>query len=101
MHDDEDSALIVQFENAVVDSVQEDRELSAFFSSYQEARKRLVEKTRSRGFWSHSKGKGSFEKRALENRKEKGSDPSHWHRELQKAHAGAVKPQAIGRPSVH
>ena len=58
LHDDEDSALIVQFQNAVVDSLQEDRELSAFFSCYQEARKRLVENTRSRGFWSNSKGKG-------------------------------------------
>lgn len=55
--DDEDSALIVQFENAVVDDVQEDRELSAWFS-YQEARKRLIEKTRSRGFWGNTKGKG-------------------------------------------
>ena len=72
MHDDEDSALIVQFENAVVDSVQEDRELSAFFSSYQEARKRLVEKTRSRGFWSHSKGKGSFGKKGFGKQKGKG-----------------------------
>ena len=72
MHDDEDSALIVQFENAVVDSVQEDRELSAFFSSYQEARKRLVEKTRSRGFWSNSKGKGSFGKKGFGKQKGKG-----------------------------
>ena len=72
LHDDEDAALIVQFENAVVDSVQEDRELSAFFSSYQEARKRLVEKTRSRGFWSSGKGKGSFGKKGFGKQKGKG-----------------------------
>ena len=72
LHDDEDSALIVQFENAVVDSVQEDHELAAFFSSYQEARKRLVEKTRSRGFWSNSKGKGSFGKKGFGKQKGKG-----------------------------
>ena len=56
--EDDDAALVVQFENAMLDSLQEDRELSAFFTSYQEARKRLVEKTKSRGYWGISKGKG-------------------------------------------
>ena len=46
--------------------------MSAFFSSYQEARKRLVEKTRSRGFWSNSKGKGSFGKKGFGKQKGKG-----------------------------
>jgi hypothetical protein len=48
-----------------------------------------------------AKARVLLEKRALENRKEKGSDPSHWLRELLRVHAGAVAPQAIGRPSVH
>ena len=54
--EDEDAALVLQFEGAIVDSAQDDPELCAFFSSYQEARRRLIEKTKSRGFWPVSKG---------------------------------------------
>ena len=55
--EDDDAALVLQLENAIIDTVQEDAELAAFFSSYQEARKRLAEKVRARGFWNAS-GKG-------------------------------------------
>ena len=54
--DDEDVALVLQFEDAVADMVQNDTELGAFYSSYQDARKRLSEKFRFRGFWSVKKG---------------------------------------------
>eukprot|EP00435_Cladocopium_sp_Y103_P057326 s532_g19.t1 len=57
-HEDDDAALVVQFESAIVDTLQDDKELSAFFANYQEARRRLVEKTKSRGFWGPPKGKG-------------------------------------------
>ena len=53
-NDDEDAALVIQFENAIIDTVQEDSELALFFSSYQEARKHLREKMKSRGFWNTS-----------------------------------------------
>lgn len=36
--------------NALMDTVQEDQELATFYASYQDARRRLLEKTRSRGF---------------------------------------------------
>ena len=49
--DDEDAALVLQFEDAVAEVVQSDGELCALYSSYQDARKRLSEKVRFRGFW--------------------------------------------------
>ena len=54
--DDEDATLILQFEDAVSELVQNDQELGALFSTYQDARKRLAEKVRFRGFWSVKKG---------------------------------------------
>ena len=50
--DDEDAALVMQFEDAISENIQNDKELSAFYSSYQDARKRLSEKVKYRGFWS-------------------------------------------------
>ena len=38
---DPDAALVLQFESPVNETIQEDSELSAYYSSYQEARKRL------------------------------------------------------------
>ena len=49
--DDEDALMVLQFEDSIAETVQSDNELSAFFSVYQDARKRLSEKTRFRGFW--------------------------------------------------
>ena len=61
--DDDDAALVLQFEDAVAETVQNDAELCAFYSSYQEARKRLSEKVRFRGFWAVKRGeKGSGKK---------------------------------------
>ncbi len=59
-HDD-DASLVVQFEDAVMETIANDQELSTFFSTYQDARRRLAEKNRVRGFWpvrkSGEKGK--------------------------------------------
>ena len=61
--DDEDAAMILQFEDAVSELVQNDQELCAYFSAYQDARKRLSEKVRFRGFWAVKRGeKGSGKK---------------------------------------
>eukprot|EP00435_Cladocopium_sp_Y103_P015268 s676_g3.t1 len=48
--DDEDAAFILQFEDAISDTTQNDSEMCAFYSTYQDARKRLAEKARFRGF---------------------------------------------------
>lgn len=57
---DEDANLIVQFEDAMMDTLQSDPELAAFFTSYQDARKRLNDRFKARGFWPVKKtiGKG-------------------------------------------
>ena len=59
--EDEDAALILQFEDAMADTIQNDTDLSAFYSTYQDARRRLSERVRVRGFWPVRKGdKGKF-----------------------------------------
>lgn len=57
---DEDAMTIVQFEEAVQETIQSDADLCAYYSSYQEARKRLSDRVKSRGFWPVKKG--SFDK---------------------------------------
>eukprot|EP00435_Cladocopium_sp_Y103_P018806 s1370_g4.t1 len=59
---DDDAIFITDFENAAAEIIQGDQELAAALTSYTDARKRLNEKMRYRGFWpvSNSKGKGSF-----------------------------------------
>ena len=49
-HDD-DATMVLQFEDAIMDTIAADQELATFFSSYQDARRRLAEKGRVRGFW--------------------------------------------------
>ena len=61
---DEDACLVAEFETAAQDLLQEDEELAAAFSTYSDARKRLAEKFRHRGFFPTSgyKGKGKSSK---------------------------------------
>ena len=49
---DEDATLVADFEAAAVELLQDDLELSSAFSAYTEARRRLSEKFKNRGFWS-------------------------------------------------
>ena len=56
---DEDAVLVSQFEESLIDTLQSDPEMAILMSSYTDARKRLLEKTRNRGFWPTPKGKGS------------------------------------------
>ena len=59
---DGDALLIADFEAAAQDTIQEDSELATAFSAYQQARHRLSEKFRNRGFFPArpyaGKGKG-------------------------------------------
>ena len=54
---DEDAIFVADFESAATDVVQGDEDLAAAFSTYMEARRKLSEKYRARGFWPMSKGK--------------------------------------------
>ena len=51
---DEDATLVADFEAAAVELLQDDPELSSAFSAYTEARRRLSEKFKNRGFWATS-----------------------------------------------
>eukprot|EP00435_Cladocopium_sp_Y103_P013861 s2131_g3.t1 len=65
---DEDTILVMQFEDSISDTIQNDPDLSAYYSTYQEARRRLNERVKVRGFWpvqkrfdkGKGKGKGKF-----------------------------------------
>ena len=62
--DDEDAALIADYEAAMADTVQSDQDLASAYNTYSEARRRLSERFRHRGFWpiapsARGKGKGS------------------------------------------
>eukprot|EP00434_Breviolum_minutum_P015793 symbB.v1.2.013912.t1/scaffold987.1/size146359/2 len=54
---DEDAALIQDFEAAATDLIQSDEDLAMAYNAYSDARRRLTEKFRSRGFWPISSGK--------------------------------------------
>ena len=76
---DEDAAMVSDFEQAASEVLQSDPELASAFNAYTEARRRLNEKARSRGFWpvnsykGKSKGfkgpKGKFQKGHSSSRK--------------------------------
>ena len=55
---DEDAQMVLQFEDAISDAIQSDSDLAAYYSTYQEARRRLSEKVKTRGFWPIRKGFG-------------------------------------------
>ena len=56
---DEDALVVQQFEDALIDTIQSDGEMNAFMNSYVEARRKLPEKAKFRGFWPvRSKGGG-------------------------------------------
>ena len=48
---DEDACFVSEFEDQICAACQESQELAACFVSYQEARARLRDKAKSRGFW--------------------------------------------------
>eukprot|EP00435_Cladocopium_sp_Y103_P013144 s1206_g3.t1 len=59
---DHDAVFIADFESAASEVLQSDDDLATAYSSYIEARRKLSEKFRSRGFWPIGKGKSKFSK---------------------------------------
>ena len=99
---DEDATLVMDFEAAATELLQNDDDLSAAYTPYTDARRRLNEKVRSRGFWpisakgkpkgpfkgvkgKFSKGHGSSRKslrqRILESRCRLCNQVGHWKAE--------------------
>ena len=100
-HQDDDASLVMQFEEAITEAIQGDADLAAYFSTYQEARRRLSEKVRTRGFWPMSKG---FGKKGGKFNKGKGKSSlaqrianSHCRRCGKKGHWRAECPLVTGR----
>ena len=54
---DDDAILVCEYESAMQDTIQEDEELAQAYNAYTEARKRLSDRFKNRGFWPSS---GSF-----------------------------------------
>ena len=59
---DDDAIFVADYEAAASEILQADDDLSTAYSSYLEARRKLSEKVKSRGFWPLGKGKGRFSK---------------------------------------
>ena len=57
---DEDALILQQFEEALIESLQGDPDIAACLNTYVEARRKLQDKARSRGFWNSSKSSSGF-----------------------------------------
>eukprot|EP00435_Cladocopium_sp_Y103_P023764 s606_g5.t1 len=53
---DPDALVCMQFEDSLVDALQGDQELALCYNAYLDARKRLTDRNKNRGFWNASKG---------------------------------------------
>eukprot|EP00435_Cladocopium_sp_Y103_P013949 s3079_g3.t1 len=53
---DPDALVCMQFEDSLVDALQGDQELALCYNAYLDARKRLTDRNKNRGFWNSSKG---------------------------------------------
>ena len=115
---DEDAVLVAQFENATMDAIQEDEELASCYTAYQEARRRLQERFRHRGFWpstkggkgkgSKGKGKGfqrsgkgqSLQNRILNSTCRLCGERGHWKAECPRRHAMSSREPSTSASSV-
>ena len=59
---DDDAIFVADFEAAASEVLQTDDDLSTAYSTYVEARRKLNEKVRARGFWPLGKGKSKMNK---------------------------------------
>jgi len=86
--EDENAVLVADFEALAADTIQEDSELAQAFTTYSDARRRLSEKYRNRGFWptsrssSQNKGKG-FGGKFSGQRGKGGFNPNRQRKSLQ------------------
>ena len=75
---DSDAALVTDFEAAASDLLQDDCDLASAYSAYTEARRRLTEKFKNRGFWSTSKGSSSSSKGKSQTSKGGSKGKNSW-----------------------
>ena len=75
---DSDAALVTDFEAAASDLLQDDSDLASAYSAYTEARRRLTEKFKNRGFWSTSKSSFSSSKGKSQTSKGGSKGKNSW-----------------------
>ena len=59
---DPDAIVCMQFEEGLVEALQSDTEIASCYNTYLDARKRLTDRNKNRGFWNASKGSQQFSK---------------------------------------
>ena len=112
---DDDALLIADFEATAMDLVQSDEELASALTAYTDARRRLSDKMKSRGFWPPRKGKGkgsghkggkgkfhkghpssrkSLQSRIMESRCRICDQYGHWKAECPRRNDPTVNPHA-------
>ena len=74
---DPDAIVCLQFEDSLVEALQSDGELAACYNTYLDARKRLSDRNKNRGFWGNSKGFSS-------GSKGKGKNKGKWGNRFRK-----------------
>ena len=92
---DEDALVIQQFEDQVLEVLQNDPEVSSCFNVYLEARKKLTEKAKFRGFWKV--GRKEREKEKANH----GPIDAVWNNASPPADARSATRLATGRQNVH
>ena len=60
---DEDAILVCDYEAALQDAVQEDSDLASAYTAYQDARRRLSDRFKNRGFWGGNHAGGAHKGR--------------------------------------
>eukprot|EP00435_Cladocopium_sp_Y103_P060059 s77_g21.t2 len=101
---DDDAVFIADFESAANEVLQADEDLGSAFSTYVEARRKLNEKFRARGFWPLGKGKGRSGKGKMKGKSSWGNRKtlqqrileSSWHIIIQ---FGRRRDPLLGRDS--
>eukprot|EP00435_Cladocopium_sp_Y103_P042331 s1525_g11.t1 len=98
---DPDAVVCMQFEEGLMEALQSDTELASCYNTYMEARKRLTDRNKNRGFWNSSskgfssqtkgksKGKGKWNvrfrkplsQRILESECRRCGQKGHWKAE--------------------
>ena len=98
---DEDAIFVTEYENQILDLVQELPELASCFSSYTAARQRLKDRNKSRGFWP-PKGKNKVKARARASLRAKDSQcVARWRRGSRHPPAAYAASKDIGVLNVH
>ena len=55
---DADAVMVAEFEDQIIEAIQDNADLSMCFSAYTDARARVRDRIKSRGFWPPKIGKG-------------------------------------------